>query len=218
LTHLPFPNNQIPSNRINPVAAAMLKYMPLPDTNLDNTTANYTRTAQIVDKFSQEYTVKIEHKFTDKVSLSGFYLYNKTDEPCADYFEPGLNGANRFADPGDYILNAAANPRLEQHVGARRQSVLALRFGLTRFPDNNAEYPVRPVDVRVLADLRVADRARQLPRVDIQGYDQAGRTLGAINPTQINYKSTSATPPSSKFVGTHTFKPGGDFRKVAWTR
>jgi len=34
LTHLAFPNNIIPANRINPVAAAMLKYMPLPDTNL----------------------------------------------------------------------------------------------------------------------------------------------------------------------------------------
>src|SRR5438094_9326672 len=29
LTRLPFPNNIIPSNRINPVAAAMLKYLPL---------------------------------------------------------------------------------------------------------------------------------------------------------------------------------------------
>jgi hypothetical protein len=27
------------------------------------------------------YTFKVEHKFTDKVSLSAFYLYNKTDEP-----------------------------------------------------------------------------------------------------------------------------------------
>ena len=32
LTQLPFPGNVIPANRINPVAAAMLKYLPLPDT------------------------------------------------------------------------------------------------------------------------------------------------------------------------------------------
>src|SRR2546428_18747 len=34
-----------------------------------------------LDDRAQMYTFKVEHKFTDKVSLSGFYLYNKTDEP-----------------------------------------------------------------------------------------------------------------------------------------
>src|SRR3989449_3351665 len=85
----PFPGNRILANRINPVAAAMLKYMPMPDRNLDNGRTNYTRTALINNKFQQEYTVKIEHKITDKVSLSGFYLYNRTNEPDADYFQPG---------------------------------------------------------------------------------------------------------------------------------
>ena len=46
-------------------------------------------TAQIINYFQQEYTGKVEHKFTDKVSLTGFYLYNQTNEPCANYFEPG---------------------------------------------------------------------------------------------------------------------------------
>ena len=71
----------------------MLTYMPLPQTNIDNGNANYNAVAQIVDQFQQEYSGKIEHKFTDKVSLTGFYLYNRTDEPCANYFEPGLERA-----------------------------------------------------------------------------------------------------------------------------
>src|SRR3954452_18821105 len=36
LTKQPFPGNVIPANRINPVSAAMLKYLPLPDVNVDN--------------------------------------------------------------------------------------------------------------------------------------------------------------------------------------
>ena len=52
------------------------------------------------------------------MSLSGFYLYNRTDEPDANYFEVGLNGATRFADPNDYLLEAAAaDPRDQQHLG-----------------------------------------------------------------------------------------------------
>src|SRR5262249_48065573 len=76
VTRQPFAGNIILPGMINPVAAAMLKYLPSPDVERDNATTNYNRTSLINNKFEQEYTVKVEHKFTDKVSLSGFYLYN----------------------------------------------------------------------------------------------------------------------------------------------
>src|SRR5438067_9771642 len=41
---------------------------------------NASATGFLVDK-AQLYTFKMEHKFTDKSSLSGLYIYNKTDEP-----------------------------------------------------------------------------------------------------------------------------------------
>ena len=107
LTQPPFPGNIIPANRINPVAAAMLKYLPMPDINLDNGTPNYNADVADQQRVQQEYTVKVEHKFTDKVSLTGFYLYNRTNEPCANYFGTAdRTDPNRFADPLDYILTA----------------------------------------------------------------------------------------------------------------
>src|SRR5207247_10130051 len=57
LTHLPFLGNVIPSNRINPVAAAMLKYLPNPDIDQDNGTTNYNRTSLIKNNFEREYTI-----------------------------------------------------------------------------------------------------------------------------------------------------------------
>ena len=50
LTRLPFPGNVIPANRINPVAAAMLKYLPLPDSDVSNGSTNYNRTSLINNK------------------------------------------------------------------------------------------------------------------------------------------------------------------------
>ena len=94
-------------------------------------------------------------------------------------------------------------------------SVLALRFGMTRFPDNNTlSIAFDPTSLGFSPTYASQISLQKFPQVDIQGYDQAGRTLGAINPTQINYKSTSANAAYSKFVGTHTFKLGGDFRKI----
>src|SRR6266536_1800505 len=41
LTRLPFPGNVIPANRINAVSTAMLKYLPLPDSDRSDGSANY---------------------------------------------------------------------------------------------------------------------------------------------------------------------------------
>ena len=217
LTHLPFPNNVIPANRINPVSAAMLKYLPLPDTNVDNQGTNYNRTSLINNKFEREFTVKLEHKFTDKVSLTGFYLYNATDEPCANYFGTAdQTDPNRFADPLDYLL--VRRPKvlaLNNTWVLSDSSVMALRFGMTRFPDNNTlTLPFDPSTLGFSQTFLNQITVQKFPQVRIRGYDNEGRTLGAIEPTQINWKSTSANGSFSKFVGTHTFKGGADFRKI----
>src|SRR6059036_1251009 len=217
----PFPGNRILANRINPVAAAMLKYLPLPDNNIDNGGTNYTRTALINNRFQQEYTIKIEHKFTDKVSVSGFYLYNRTNEPDADYFQPGLNGPNRFADPNDYLLK-----RRPQIIAVNStstlssSSVLALRFGYTRFPDNNTMTAnFDPATLGFSPTFLSQVSLKKFPDVRIRGYDQSTLpatpvTMGANDPTQINWKSMTFNGSYSKFIGTHTFKMGADFRKM----
>jgi hypothetical protein len=218
LTRLPFPGNVIPTNRINPVAAAMAKYLPLPDVNRDNGSANYTRTSLIKSKMTQEYTAKVEHKFSDRVSLSGFYLYNRSDEPCANYFgSADQNDPNRFADPGDYLL-----VRRPQIVALNNtwvlsdSSVMALRYGMTRFPDNDTlSIDFDPATLGFSQTFLNQMTVQKFPSVRLRGYDAfAAQTLGAINPTERNWKSQSANGTFSKFVGTHTFKMGADYRTI----
>src|SRR5437870_3829612 len=217
----PFPGNRIQSNRINPVAAAMLKYMPLPDRNVDNGSTNYSRTGIIPNQFEQEYTVKIEHKITDKSSISGFYLYNRTNEPNDDYFAPGLTGPNRFADPNDYLLKRRPQIiAINSTSTLSSSSVLALRFGWTRFPDNNTmtanfDPATLPFSQNYLSLIYL----KKFPDVRIRAYDQSTLpatpvTMGANDPTQINWKSMTFNGSYSKFIGTHTFKMGADFRKM----
>jgi hypothetical protein len=218
LTRQPFLNNQIPANMINPVAAAMLKYLPLPDVDRDNGSTNYLRTSLINNKFEQEYTAKVEHKFTDKVALTGFYLYNNTDEPCANYFGTAdQTDPNRFADPLDYVLKRRPQIVALNNTWVMSDSaVSAFRFGWTRFPDNNTltldfDPATLPFSSNYLSQIQL----KKFPQVRVRGYDQfAGRTLGAINPTEINWKSVSANGYYSKFFGTHTMKLGADFRKI----
>jgi hypothetical protein len=221
LIRTPFAGNRIPAARINAVSANILKYLPLPDSNTDDGgTPNYTRTAQIIDR-AQMFTGKVEHKFTEKVSLTGFYLYNKTDEPCSDYFEPGLNGANRFADPLDYLLKRRPQVlALNNTWVLSNTSVASFRFGWTRFPDNQTlTLPFDPSTLgfnsKFIGLIPSDPNAHKFPGGDIEGYDQAaGQTFGAITPNSLNYYSNSLNGTFSRFFGTHTIKVGGDYRKV----
>jgi hypothetical protein len=218
LTKLPFPGNIIPANRINPVAANMIKYLPMPDVNVDNGTNNYNRTSLINNNFETEVALKMEHKFTDKVSLTGFYLYNRTNEPCQNYFGTAdQTEPTRFADPLDYILQR--RPKLlalNNTWVLNDSSVMSLRFGMTRFPDNNTlSLPFDPTTLGFSTNFTNNITVPKFPGVRLTGYDAlASQTLGAINPTQINWKSTSANAAYSRFFGAHTVKLGGDFRKI----
>jgi hypothetical protein len=215
LTKQPFAGNIIPAGRINAVAAAITKYLPLPDADVDNGTNNYTRTAEINNNFQQEYTLKVEHKFTDAMSLSGFYLFNRTDEPDADYFEVGLNGATRFADPNDYLLKRRPQIlALNNTWVLNNSSVMALRFGWTRFVDNNTmtiDFDPSTLGFSQNFINQVGQTGvPKFPNGTIAGYS----SFGAIRPSYRTYKSWSTNATYSKLVGTHTLKMGADYRRM----
>jgi trimeric autotransporter adhesin len=217
-TGQPFAGNMIPSERLNPVALEMSRFLPMPDIERSNGSANYTRTSLINNKFQQLYSAKVDHKFSDSVTLSGFYLYNRTDEPDANYFGSATQTEpTRFADPNDYIL--VRRPQilaLNNTWVMSDSSVLALRFGMTRFPDNNTlSIDFDPATLGFSPTYLSQIALQKFPGVRVRGYDQfASQTLGAINPTQVNWKSTSANASYSKTLGTHLLRVGGDLRKM----
>ncbi len=210
-----FPGNKIPASRFNQVSLNMLKYLPAAQNQVSNGQNNYNQTAQIIDR-AQMYTGKVEHKFSDKVSLSGFYLYNRTNEPCADYFEPGLNGANRFADPGDYLLKRRPQMLAINNTWVPgNNSVITLRFGWTTFPDNSTmSTSFDPATLGFNSAFINALQVKKFPAVSITDYNQQGRTLGAIAPSDITWNSTGLNGSYTRLMGTHTVKLGADYRKM----
>ncbi|MFP5379638.1 MAG: carboxypeptidase regulatory-like domain-containing protein, partial [Vicinamibacteria bacterium] len=133
----PFPGNVIPANRISQVSRNIANVMPLPDRDVSDGSANFNRTAEIIDR-AMIYSGKVDHRISDMVSLSGFYLFNKTEEPCANYWEPGRNGASRFADPGDYILLRKVHILALNNTWVPSSSTVAtVRFGWTQFRDDD---------------------------------------------------------------------------------
>ena len=207
----PFPGNVIPANRLNPIATKMLSYLPSPTNDASNGADNFFSTAQIEDR-AMMYTGKLDHRFSDGVSLSGFYLYNKTDEPCANYLEPGLSGPNRFVDNGDYLLKRRVHMlALNNTWLPSSNTVMTLRYGMTQFRDDDTlSIDFDPASLGFDAAFSNAIQTKKFPQVEITDYYE----LGAIDPSDRNLYSWSANGTVSKLLGRHTIKAGVDYRTI----
>jgi hypothetical protein len=208
----PFANNVIPTSRLNPVATKMLSYLPTPTRDVSNGSNNFDSIAEINDR-AVMYTGKVDHRFSDKVSLAGFYLYNKTNEPCANSLVP-WDEPNRFIDPNDYILKRRVHAlALNNTWLPGNNTVFTLRYGWTKFQDQNTlsiEYD--PAQLGFAQSFLQPLQVKKFPQVTtLTDY----KTFGAIDPNILFWNSWSANGTMSKLLGSHTIKIGADYRNIS---
>ena len=79
LTALPFPNNQIPADRLSPVSQFFLKTIPLPNGPGGQLTYSAANTAQTENQFM----VKTDYN-RSRHQLSGRYFFTDFDQPPED--------------------------------------------------------------------------------------------------------------------------------------
>ena len=90
------------------------------------------------------------------MSVSGFYLYNSTNEPEANFFgSADQSEPTRFADPNDYYLRRRPQILALNNTWVLSQStVLALRFGTNRVPgQRHAHHRFRSTEPAVFLDV-----------------------------------------------------------------
>jgi hypothetical protein len=208
----PFAGNIIPANRLNPVAVKMLSYLPNPTRDVSDGSSNYDSIAEINDR-AVMYTGKVDHRFSDSISLNGFYLYNKTDEPCANSIVP-QGEPNAFVDPNDYILKRRVQVlALNNTWLSGNNTVLTMRAGWTKFQDQNTlSVEFDPKTLGFASSFTDPLQVQKFPQV--QGITDY-KAFGAIDPNVLFWNSWAANMALSKLVGSHTFKFGADYRNIA---
>jgi Carboxypeptidase regulatory-like domain len=92
LTRQVFPNNRIPTSRMDPVSLKINDFYPLPNrtpTNAFTNANNFLNVASEVRSMRQ-YTAKVDHRFSDKNSMFARYSYflHKTDNGGSIYPDP----------------------------------------------------------------------------------------------------------------------------------
>ncbi len=209
LTGQPFPNNQIPANRLNPIGLALASYLPPADSQVDNGQSNFSMTDLLPNK-AYQITGKVDQHFNEAVSLSGFLLRQVTHEANSNY-----NPVNKFVGTSYQLDRVIKTFVVNNTYILNSSTVLTLRGGYNHFDDNyNLPYPFdatalfkNPALTSAMSD---TDR---FPSMAITGYKSTG-----FNSRQANgYYQYGANGTLSKLAGSHSFKAGGDYRTLGTT-
>ena len=200
----PFPNNQIPSGRLNPVALALLQYLPLP-------TSGNSRpaTASLVDAADQ-LTGKITHRWTDRLTTTGLYAWYGSTEPDPRYFGGAV--FTNAADPGEGALVRRVHTIALTTNWARNNALVEVRYGFNQFLDDNRPASFDPSQLGFAQSfLRTAPQLT-FPSIGVVGYGAPNGFLGDRFQSTATYGSHDVNVSVSKLVGRHALKVGADAR------
>src|SRR3954465_8343030 len=212
LTGQPFPNNQIPASRLNPVGLKLASYLPPADSQVDNGSPNFGMTDLLPNKANQ-FTTKIDHHFNNAVALSGFFLRQETHEASTNF-----NPVNDFVG-SSYQLDRVIKTFVVNNTYILNSStVMTLRGGYNKFDDNYNlnDRSGNPLNFNVSSLGRPSalpsqmSDAQRFPTMSITGYKGAGWTNRQAN----GYYQYGANGTLSKLSGTHNMKVGGDYRII----
>jgi hypothetical protein len=203
----PFPNNQIPADRINPVARTVLdQFVPLP--NLSGTGNNYldTRAQRL---HSDQFNVRLDRSFSNGASAFARYSFSKEDGFTPENL-PGF-GANHDNKVQNLSLTAI-NPLTSRFVSE-------LRIGFQKMQLHRLGEMANGTDwVSVLGIPGVGfggPEAYGLPRFTVQGQEPFGDAL-LCTPCRYANSVYQVGEHLTWLKGNHSLKLGGDLRYFKW--
>jgi Carboxypeptidase regulatory-like domain/TonB dependent receptor len=205
----PFPGNRIPANRINPVAASLLKFVPLPNFGTgEYGNDNYAAFLGAKNGYNQWMT-RVDYSIDAKNSV--YFRYGRL--PYTE-FDGILFGGASPAEPSrqNPLLRNFSNWNADWATTLSPTTVFNLRFGLARYINRGGSPPAADFDPRELgfADSLVSQfRFLNFPRFTLGQYTAIGTDLVANKVVRDAYSYQANI---SKVMRTHQVKLGSEFR------
>jgi Carboxypeptidase regulatory-like domain/TonB dependent receptor len=227
-TRVQYAGNRIPASQINPVARAMLSYLPLPNqpgTPVTGTNNYYSNFSSPIRENS--FSLRIDHALTDTQKLFGRYSINDTSQTRPNLY--GTSSANfLISNPtagNDFLRQQQVT--IDYTNAFRPNTILDLNSSYIRYYIGRRipGYNVNPTVVGLPSYFTALASSYPpcFPSVSVTGLGLnlslgniggglmgAGcYTLGDVYPDLQEYGSLTIVH------GPHTFKTGGDFG-IAW--
>jgi trimeric autotransporter adhesin len=179
--------------------------------NQDNQ-VNVSTTGSIRDR-ADMWSIKAEHKFTDRSSLSGFYVYNTTTEPATE----SMPASHDYMDGAYDLLERRPHLLVFNNTNILNDTtILSLRYGWTTWMDQNERVPF-PAGLASLGFSPNYVNAIHPDGRDLfpdLNFDEV-RDVGLSGGTRRRWKGPySINAALSKLSGNHQFKLGADLRRL----
>lgn len=218
VSRTPFPNNVIPTSRLDPVALKYFQYFPMPNTfsNADGS-QNYAINATDSDGYDNELgRMDLNISDRNKVSFDARHNYRRQ------------NKGNYFDNPatGDYLFRINQGVGLEDVAILSPTTVLDVHANWTRYIENHGS-PADGIDPASLGFPSYIDADSEflmLPYVafssngtSVSGGARAGyEPLGYTGDSTNFSNSYDLSGQLQKVHGNHTLKFGTDIRRYQW--
>lgn len=202
-----FPNNQIPFNRLNPVALQVLQQFVAPP-NLPDVTNNYLDT-RAQDLQNDALNVRLDRSWAGGSSVFGRYSVSNE----RGFTPENLPGFGAFHD--NRVQNftfTVLNPIADRWLNETRVGVARMRLH---------RYGERANGADLVTQLGIpgvgfgGSDAFGLPRFDIQGFNPIGDSL-LCTPCEYGNTNIQIGERLTLTEGRHSIRVGGDVRRFVW--
>lgn len=203
-----FPGNRIPANRFDPVAVKMLSFVPLPNTAGSTAASiNNLAWAQQFAINSDQWSMRLDHRFSDRHGIFGRVTRNKGDSA----------NSGPYGTPADNVLgitlNRVWNAVLNDTVAISPSFLLNVRYGISRRFEGRAPLHAGEVTLGQLGfpgAVEAAAPEQNFPTVSFATYSQWGPPGG--DRIRRGNDIHTIVADVTKIAGRHTVVAGADGR------
>jgi TonB dependent receptor len=204
----PFPGNIIPANRINPIAAAVLKYFPLPNQRADNQGRNNFFYVNPRNDTFYSVSTRVDHRLTDRQQLFARFTRNDRRESRNAIY----GDVNGIVPRGNFLFRANDGITVDHVYTMSSNTLLDVRAGWQRFEEPNVRQHEGRFDPASLgfssAVTGVFGGARYFPFFDFDQFSDIGENLTSVT----NHSIYSFQPTVTHMFGNHSLRAGYDGR------
>ena len=212
----PFPNNVIPTNRIDPVALNLMKYWPEPNcascvTNPALQTNNW-RTQGVANNPYDQIDARLDHNFSDKFRM--FARGSNQSGVSTDFNGFGNAGTSFGSGPVNYYNR---NVTVNAIYNFSPTMILNLNYGFAR--DVSVRYPfsegTKPSSLGFPSSFDSVVDNFEFPQISASG-NSSGYNLGQASFTTLLDRPYShiARADLTKVLNKHTLKMGATWEKL----
>jgi outer membrane receptor protein involved in Fe transport len=205
----PFPGNKIPEDRIDPVARAVLAFLPAPNAPGDSLGLNNYTNSRDIPRFRgnfNSHTGRLDYNLSEATKVFGRIAFNRLDEfrgyRYGNEAEPGSNlPFTRQNYNGVFAFTHTLNTT----------TVADVRFGVARFtsPQGNAQGADFDLSRLNFSPRFISQALNHFPIFRFQDYEGLGSNAFRVTPASTVYHLVATV---SKLLGAHSFKAGFETR------